>query len=102
MNKINLSENELEEVKKIFRDNLPANSKVYVFGSRITDKIKKYSDLDLAFDFGRKMTLDETAKLREEFSNSNLIFTVDIVDLHSISHDFKAKILNDCIEIVYN
>ncbi len=102
MKKLVLADKELLEVKKILKDNIPNNSKVYAFGSRVTGDVKKYSDLDLALDFDRKISLEEFADLREKFSESNLIFSVDLVDLNNINFDFKNLILNSGTEIVYN
>src|SRR5207237_4443689 len=50
-------------VLNILRAHLPPSTKAWVFGSRTTGRAKRYSDLDLAIDAGRQLTLDETARL---------------------------------------
>jgi hypothetical protein len=51
---------------------LPQHTKTWVFGSRATGRARRYSDLDLAIDAGRRPTLDEIAELAEAFSDSDL------------------------------
>ena len=57
---------------------LPARVQVRVFGSRATGRSWRYSDLDLAIDAGRWLTVDETAVLADAFDESDL--PVSIVD----------------------
>lgn len=76
------------------------NYKVYIFGSRVTNKAKKYSDIDLAFDLNRKITIAEIADLRDCFDNSDLPYYIDIIDLNNIEQDFKASILNSSIRLI--
>ena len=63
-----------------------------MFGSRATGGAQRYSDLDLAIDAGRRLTLDELAILGEAFGDSDLPFKVDVVDWHSISEAFRDRI----------
>ena len=55
-----------------------------MFGSRATGRARRYSDLDLAIDAGRRLTLDEIAGLAEAFSDSDLPYKVDLADWHNI------------------
>ena len=71
-------------VLEILRANLPQSSEVWVFGSRATGRARRHSDLDLAIDAGRPLTLDEYAGLSEAFSDSDLPYHVDFVDWHNI------------------
>jgi predicted nucleotidyltransferase len=59
-------------VLDILRAHLPRRTKTWVFGSRVTGRARRYSDLDLAIDAGRRLTLDEIARLAEAFSDSDL------------------------------
>ena len=72
---------------------------VRVFGSRITGKAKKYSDLDLVV-FG-KTVIDPgiIAKIKEDFEESDLPFRVDILDWNRISEEFK-NIINQQYEVL--
>jgi predicted nucleotidyltransferase len=79
-------------VLDILDANLPAGAKAWVFGSRAAGRARRYSDLDLAIDAGRRLTLDEIASLAEAFSDSDLPYKVDIVDWHSLDDRFRQTI----------
>ena len=72
------------QVLTILGANLPHDAEAWVFGSRATGRARRYSDLDLAIDAGRPLTLDELARLAEAFRESDLPYRVDIVDWRSI------------------
>ena len=67
----------------------------WVFGSRATGRARRYSDLDLAVDAGRPLTLDETARLSEAFRESDLPYRVDLADWQSIGDRFRQTIAAD-------
>ncbi|HTV33184.1 MAG TPA: nucleotidyltransferase domain-containing protein [Methylocella sp.] len=71
-------------VSKILGAHLPATARVFVFGSRVADRARPLSDLDLLIDAGRPLTLDETAALAEAFCESDLPYKVDLADWHVI------------------
>lgn len=79
-------------VLDILRTLLPPGTRTWVFGSRAIGGARKYSDLDLAIDAGRPLTLDETARLREAFAESDLPYGVDIVDWQTVSDEFRRII----------
>jgi predicted nucleotidyltransferase len=79
-------------VLNILRANLPESTKVWVFGSRATGRARRYSDLDLAIDAGRRLTLDEIAGLAEAFSDSDLPYKVDLADWHNIEDRWRLTI----------
>ncbi len=79
-------------VLNILRANLPPSTKIWVFGSRATGRARRYSDLDLAIDAGRPLTLDEIAGLSEAFSDSDLPYKVDLVDWHNIDVRWRQTI----------
>ena len=59
-------------VLDIIAEHLPPKTQAWVFGSRATGRARRYSDLDLALDAGRRLTIDETAILREAFDECDL------------------------------
>ena len=77
------------------------NCSVYLFGSRVIGKSLKYSDVDLAIDYQGK-PLPDTVKtnLSTSFEKSLLPYTVDIIDLNSVSPVFKTKIEKDFVRIL--
>jgi len=84
----------------ILRVHLPAGAAVWVFGSRATGRARRYSDLDLAVDAGRPLSLDETGALAEAFSDSDLPYRVDIVDWQMISEAFRRLIAADRLPLL--
>ena len=79
-------------VLAILRANLPRTAKVWVFGSRAAGRARPYSDLDLAVDAGRSLTLEELASLAEAFGESDLPYRVDLVDWRSLDDRFRRII----------
>jgi predicted nucleotidyltransferase len=90
--RIDLSPEHQRLVLALLAEQLPPSAQVWVFGSRATGRARRYSDLDLAIDAGRPLTVDETARLREAFEESDLPYTVDVVDWHAISAPFRRII----------
>jgi predicted nucleotidyltransferase len=79
-------------VLDILRAHLPRGGKAWVFGSRATGRARHYSDLDLAIDAGRPLTLDEVAALAEAFRDSDLPYKVDLVDWRAIDERWRRII----------
>jgi predicted nucleotidyltransferase len=86
-------------VLDILRAHLPSSTKAWVFGSRATGRARRYSDLDLAIDAGRRLTLDETARLAEAFSDSDLPYRVDVVDWHDIDDRWRQTIMAERVAL---
>jgi uncharacterized protein len=63
---------------------------VFAFGSRVSGLAKRGSDLDLAVDLGRPLTQAERRTLADQFEACDLPYTVDVIDLQTISPSFKA------------
>jgi predicted nucleotidyltransferase len=66
--------------------------KAWVFGSQAVGRARHYSDLDLAIDCGRRLALDEAARLSEAFSENDLPYSVDFVDWRSIDEGFRRMV----------
>jgi predicted nucleotidyltransferase len=86
-------------VRDILAEHLPPKAQVWVFGSRATGRAWRYSDLDLAIDAGRRLTLDETAKLAETFDDSDLPYRVDVVDWRAIDDRFRQIIARERVPL---
>jgi predicted nucleotidyltransferase len=80
--------------------NLPPGGKVWVFGSRATGRARRYSDLDLLIDAGRRLSIDEAAVLREALEESDLPYRVDIVDWHATDEGFRRLIDAERVPLV--
>lgn len=98
---IDVSPKHLVLIQTILWQCLPHSAQVWVFGSRAKQTAKKFSDIDLAIDLGRPLTLAESAQLADAFEESTLPYKVDIVDWQTISPDFKAVIQDDRINLPF-
>lgn len=65
-----------------------------VFGSRIKGSQQKFSDLDICLKSDLPIPFADMATLKETLRESNLPFTVDVIDYHYISEGFK-KIVDE-------
>jgi type I restriction enzyme S subunit len=84
----------LVAVNEILRRNVP-DRKVWVFGSRVTGKAKPTSDLDLCIVGETPLPYEVSAQLRQDFSDSDIPYTVDLVDWATCSTGFRAIIERD-------
>lgn len=84
----------LRLVRDILYEHLPDGARVWAFGSRVEWTATDASDLDLAVDDHKLVDHKTISALNVAFDNSDLPFTVDIVDLKTTSDAFK-KIIND-------
>ena len=93
---IDLSPNHLKTVKQILAEYVPA-CEVRVFGSRVTQSAKAYSDLDLAVVGVTALDRHTLARLKEAFEDSDLPILVDVLDWHEISDSFQEVIAKDYV-----
>jgi len=77
------------------------NCSVYLYGSRVNGKSVKFSDVDIALDCHGELVTDTIKfKLTAQFEKSILPYTVDIIDINSVSPVFKAKVEKDFVKIL--
>jgi type I restriction enzyme S subunit len=81
-------------VRGILRKHVPERE-VWAFGSRAQGPAKPYSDLDLAIISDTPLPLALSARLAEDFSESDLPWRVDIVDWATTQPGFRAIIERD-------
>lgn len=86
---IDLDERQLSIVKAVLNSVVP-DIPVFAFGSRVSGRAKKHSDLDLALEAALPLDWRRMARLREAFEESDLPFRVDVVDWRVCSPQFKA------------
>ncbi len=89
---IDLPPSQLETVKRILAQQVP-QCEVRVFGSRINQTAKKWSDLDLAIVGSAKLDQHALYDLKEAFEESDLPICVDVLDWHTISSEFQTVIM---------
>ena len=78
-------------VRDILRRHVP-DKEVWAFGSRVTGRLKPYSDLDLAIITDTPLPSSISARLADDFSDSDLPWRVDVVDWATASPAFQAII----------
>ena len=86
-------------VEDILRQHAPRPCRVWAFGSRVRGEARRFSDLDLAFDAGRPLTLRDTAVLADAFDESDLPWRVDLVDLVTCSETFRREVENYAVPV---
>lgn len=92
---VQLGQTERERVLALVARRIPGAT-IRVYGARSREKkVRDSSDLDLAVDAGRKLELEELAELREDFRESDLPFSVDVVDLHAMDAGFRTLVEAD-------
>ena len=91
---INLEDEYLKILKNILSK---YEYKFYIFGSRVTPYIKPFSDIDIVyFD---PIPISDVVKLEEEFENSDLPYTVDLIDFNQCDEEFQNTIKKNHIAI---
>ena len=85
---------------QILQQHLPADALVWVFGTRARGQARPYSDLDLAIDAGRCLSLAETGDLAEAFSESDLPWKVDVVDWRALEPRLASLIEAELVPLV--
>jgi type I restriction enzyme S subunit len=85
-------------VRDILRRHLPQHE-VWAFGSRVKHKAKRYSDLDLAVIADAPLAPSVLAALREDFSDSDLPWKVDMVDWATTSETFRQIIAREKVVV---
>lgn len=95
---LDLAEPHYDELRAILKRRIP-DIRVLAFGSRTTGSARRYSDLDLALETAVALPLPVIFDLQEDFSTSDLPFSVDIVDMSRVSHEFRQKVLSHSLEI---
>jgi len=88
---IDIEEKYLSEIRRILNEQVP-DCEVRAFGSRIEGNSAKFSDLDLVLIADEKLDWRRIELLKDALAASNLPMTVDVIDWHAISDQFKAII----------
>lgn len=81
----------LIQVRDVLRKHV-SDCDVWVFGSRVSNKAKRFSDLDLAVVSPSVLPLRRLVLLANAFEESDLPIKVDLVDWHSAGAAFRDRI----------
>ncbi|MEW6774926.1 MAG: restriction endonuclease subunit S [Bdellovibrionota bacterium] len=88
----------LEIIQKILRRHVPGRE-IWAFGSRATWTAKEHSDLDLAVIGEEPLSFQTLGALRDDFSESDLPYKVDVVDWATTSESFREIIRKDKVVV---
>lgn len=91
---IDITKEDWEIVRDILRRHVPDRT-VWAFGSRAKGTAWRYSDLDLAIITETPLPFDIAGAMREDFSESDLPFRVDILDWATTSDQFRRIVEQD-------
>ena len=89
---IDIRPDHLAMVQDILRAHLPHGAQAWVFGSRATWATKDSSDLDLAVQATGKIDRRVMGGLEDAFRESDLPYTVDVIDLAAVDGQFKQVV----------
>jgi predicted nucleotidyltransferase len=92
MDRLALTTSQLALVRGILKEQLAPGTKVLAFGSRVRGTWRASSDLDLAIVTKCPLDISTRSKLEFGFSESDLPFRVDVVDMSTIEPAFAAVI----------
>ena len=95
---INLEKQYLTLLKQYLHKYIP-DQEVWLFGSRVTEKIKAFSDIDIAVINEAPLETALLAELNYAFKESDLPYKVDIVEWQGLSNVFKKNI-EQCYEVL--
>ncbi len=86
---VDIRPDHLEIVRGILRAHLPAGFRAWAFGSRANWTATDASDLDLAVAGPTRLDYRAVTDLEIAFEESELPYTVDVVDLNAVSQGFR-------------
>lgn len=71
------------------------DAKIYLFGSCAAGTARRSSDIDIAVDTREPLPPNLLVTVVERLEESTIPFEVDVVDLRTVSPDFRAKVLRE-------
>ncbi|MDK2825235.1 hypothetical protein SAMN04488589_2136 [Methanolobus vulcani] len=69
--------------------------KIFLFGSRAKGNAHSTSDIDIGILPSGFFDRKKLTALRAELEEMNIPYTVDLVDLSTVSEDFRQQVLNE-------
>ena len=98
--KIDISPEQLAIVQGILKAHLPKGTLAWAFGSRVTWTAKPFSDLDIALEGAAPLAPDVLIDLEEAFEASDLPWKVDVIDLNTVSPEFRAIVERQRVDVM--
>jgi hypothetical protein len=83
----------LNKVHQIAKHHLSGlKVRLYLFGSWARGEERSSSDIDLAVDYDQILPSGTLARLKAAYEESNIPYTIDLVDLTQTDPEFKEKV----------
>jgi predicted nucleotidyltransferase len=95
---IDVSPEEWRIIRDILYKHVP-DREVWAFGSRTRGTARRYSDLDLAILTDVPLSFDIGGAMKEDFSESDLPFRVDILDWAVTQENFRRIVERDKVVV---
>ena len=97
MDKSTTLQNDLIKIKYIVLSKLQNTQvKVYLFGSRTQKTAGEKSDIDIAIlPLSPPLPFGLLSNIRDAIENSNIPYTIDLVDLSKTDQFFRNKVLKE-------
>lgn len=90
----------MAEIKNIlFKFLDPQKDKAFIFGSRASGKPRKFSDIDIGVKSNKQINSITLSNIEEAFEESNIPYTVDVVDFSAISKNFENVAMQKIIKL---
>lgn len=96
---MNLSDTEREIIVAVL-GKIPEVHGVSAFGSRARDDASRYADLDLLLHTSSPLPLARIGEVEDALSESDLPFSVDIVDSSRIDPAFRSAIEGELVPLL--
>lgn len=85
-----LDEKIREQITKIvFRFLDPKKDRAFIFGSRAFGGNRKFSDIDIGIETKREIPGSTIEEIKELFEESDIPYTIDVVNFSDVSDKFK-------------
>jgi len=90
----------VEEIKKIVFTYLdPKTDKAFIYGSRATGGDRKFSDVDIGIVSKRRLDTITLSDIEEAFEESDIPYTVDVVDFSKVTNRFRNLALQKILPL---
>ncbi len=83
-----------DEIKNILIQHLSPKTRIFIFGSSISQN--KFHDIDVGIIDGI-IDKNRLSAIREALENSTIPYTVDVIDFNTVDEIFKNKVFKEKI-----
>lgn len=90
----------IKEIKEVLAKYLNLQDyDMFLFGSRVGSKARKYSDYDIGIKGISEIDMSTLGDINYEIENSRIPYVVDIVDFNDVDDNFSEVALQETINI---